>query len=86
MNEPTAPAELPFPVAAEVDLDPVWLGAFAAAEADLATGRTTFFGSAEEFDAYARQLVADDGEHLTPQRLAGYSSGYAAGRAHLRAD
>ncbi len=64
VSEPTAPADLPFPVTAEVDLDPVWLDAFGAAEADLAAGRTTFFSSVEEFDAYAREIVADDGQHL----------------------
>ncbi len=57
-------ADLPFPVPEDIDLDPRWQEAFDDAEADLAHGRTTVFASVEEFDAYARELAADDGEHL----------------------
>jgi hypothetical protein len=42
---------------------PEWLAeVLAEADEDLAAGRVLSFGSVEEFDAYARQLTADDGE------------------------
>jgi hypothetical protein len=41
---------------------PAWLDeVFAEADADLAAGHYMTFGSAEEFDAYARQVTADEG-------------------------
>lgn len=44
---------------------PAWLDeVLAEADADLATGHYMTFGSAEEFDAYARQVTADDGQVL----------------------
>ncbi|WP_322762657.1 hypothetical protein [Frankia sp. Cr2] len=44
---------------------PVWLDrVLADSDADLAAGRFVSFGSVEEFDAYARQITADDGETL----------------------
>ncbi|WP_131765846.1 hypothetical protein [Candidatus Protofrankia californiensis] len=44
---------------------PEWLDrVLAEADADLSAGRFLSFGSAEEFDAYARQITADDGETL----------------------
>ncbi|WP_322751796.1 MULTISPECIES: hypothetical protein [unclassified Frankia] len=44
---------------------PEWLDrVLADADADLAAGRFVSFDSVEEFDAYARQITADDGETL----------------------
>ncbi len=44
---------------------PAWLEeVLAEADADLAAGGYMSFGSVEEFDAYARQVTADDGQIL----------------------
>jgi hypothetical protein len=62
MHEP----ELP-PAFRDVELvdPPAWLGEILAeADADLAARCYLSFGSAEEFDAYARQVTADDGQVL----------------------
>ncbi len=41
-----------------------WQSGERKADEDIAAGRTTAFHSVEEFDAYAREIVADDDEHL----------------------
>jgi hypothetical protein len=60
------PHDLP-PAFRDVEIvdPPAWLGeVLAEADADLAAGRYTSFESVEEFDAYARQVTADDGQVL----------------------
>ncbi|WP_131749025.1 hypothetical protein [Frankia sp. Cppng1_Ct_nod] len=62
MYEPELPAAF-----RDVELvdPPEWLDrVLADADADLAAGCVLSFGSVEEFDAYARQITADDGETL----------------------
>ncbi|WP_322777807.1 hypothetical protein [Frankia sp. Cas4] len=41
-----------------------WQAGERKADEDIVTGRTTAFRSLEEFDAYAREIVADGDEHL----------------------
>ncbi|WP_239342487.1 hypothetical protein [Frankia sp. CiP3] len=62
MDEPELPAAF-----RDVELvdPPEWLDrVLAEADADLAAGYVLSFGSVEEFDVYARQITADDGETL----------------------
>ncbi|ONH30925.1 MULTISPECIES: hypothetical protein [Protofrankia] len=62
MQEPELPAAL-----CDVELvdPPAWLDeVLVDADEDLSAGCLRSFASIEEFDAYARQVTADDGEAL----------------------